>query len=195
MPLPSLLHLTLPHWLRDYLASQPSHWPSDEQRMQLVLELARRNIEAGDGPFAAAVFDAHGRLLGAGVNQVTRQQQSLAHAEVLALAMAEQHLGDYQLTRVGAQLVSSAEPCSMCQGALHWAGISSLLYAASDADVRAIGFDEGDKPAHWANQLRERGIQVRGGLAAQQARQLLHSYRQQGGPLYNGSHKDNAPRD
>jgi hypothetical protein len=53
--------------------------------MRFVLDLARENVAASGGPFAAAVFeDASGRLLAAGANRVVASGCSCAQAEILA---------------------------------------------------------------------------------------------------------------
>ena len=152
-------------WIEQFLADRPARYTTDDARMKLALALARANIEQGTGgPFGAAVFEAaSGGLLSAGVNLVTSVHCSIAHAEMVALAAAQQSLGHHDLGFAvpgGCILVSSAEPCAMCLGALPWAGISRLVCAARDEDVRAVGFDEGDKPPDWPALLQARGISV-----------------------------------
>ncbi|RMG51284.1 MAG: nucleoside deaminase [Gammaproteobacteria bacterium] len=184
MPLRSRLCLELPDWIEAHLPAGPL--PDVEQRMKLVLELAAGNIdhETG-GPFAAAVFDSAHRLVAAGVNLVTRSRCSSAHAEIVALSLAEQACNDYRLPR-GHELVISAEPCAMCLGAIPWSGVDGIVTSATDADIRAIGFDEGSKPENWAAALERRGIRVRRNLLRQQGRAVLERYRARGGEIYNG---------
>ncbi|MBU1665024.1 MAG: nucleoside deaminase, partial [Gammaproteobacteria bacterium] len=86
--LPTHLNLALPDWVAPHVAAWPEA-PGDEVRMRLVLGLARENVERdGGGPFAAAVF-AEGRVIAVGVNRVLPEQNSLLHAEVLAIMLAE----------------------------------------------------------------------------------------------------------
>ncbi|MDO8932870.1 MAG: hypothetical protein Q7U97_10785, partial [Rhodocyclaceae bacterium] len=91
-----------------------------EARMGFVLELARDNVAAGGGPFAAAVFEQEsGRLLAAGANRVVANHCSSAHAEIVALSLAQARLGNHDLGAAGlpaCELVTSAEPCLMCLG-------------------------------------------------------------------------------
>jgi tRNA(Arg) A34 adenosine deaminase TadA len=129
-----------------------------------------------------------GRLLAVGVNRVVASGCSTAHAEVLALALAQQAQGGFDLGAPGqpaCELVSSAEPCLMCLGATLWSGVRHLVYGATDADVRTIGFDEGPKPADWAGEFRRRGIEVTGPLLRPRAAALLRAYRDGGGMIYN----------
>ena len=178
-----------PAWLNALQAANPAMLTDDESRMAFVLELTRRNVVHGTGgPFGAAVFEAaSGRLLSVGINLVTCSRCSVAHAEIVALASAQQLLGHYDLGFAvpgGCILVSSAEPCAMCLGALPWAGIARLVCAARDEDVRAIGFDEGDKPAEWPALLQARGIGVTRDLMREEAVTVLELYRASGGAIY-----------
>jgi tRNA(Arg) A34 adenosine deaminase TadA len=183
------LNIAIPDWL---VAASTACPPLGTRaaRMGFVIDIARRNVDRGSGgPFAAAVFEtASGRLLAAGTNLVLASCCSVAHAEVLALSLAQQGAGRYDLGAAAmpaCELVSSAEPCVMCCGAVLWSGVRRLVYAASDADVRAIGFDEGPKHPAWADELRRRGIEVIGGVLAPQAVAVLKAYRAGGGVIYN----------
>ena len=158
--------------------------------MAFVLDLARRNVASGSGgPFAAAVYEiASGRLLAAATNLVVASACSAAHAEVLALALAQQAVGTHDLGAPGSpavELVASCEPCAMCLGAVAWSGVRRLACAASGRDAEALGFDEGPKPADWAGELRRREIEVVEGVMREAAVAILHAYRAAGGRIYN----------
>jgi tRNA(Arg) A34 adenosine deaminase TadA len=182
--------IPLPPWLIEVLSEQIYVFSTVEERMRLVLELARQNIEhATGGPFAAAVFDLPtGQLIAPGVNLVTSANCSIAHAEMVALSGAQQKVGFYNLSdnRRRCQLVTSTAPCAMCLGAIPWSGIVSLVCGARDEDARAIGFDEGDKPADWASRLHKRGIEVIQNIHREEAKALLRKYADAGGCIYNG---------
>lgn len=185
---PDALRIVLPDWL---VATRCPSLPAAADRMAFVIELSRRNVATGSGgPFAAAVFEADtGRLLAAGTNLVMASHCAAAHAEVLALSLAQQALGSHDLGATGlpaCELVSSCEPCAMCIGAVAWSGVRRLVYAAREADARAIGFDEGPKHPDWAGELRRRGVVVAGDLLRTDAVAVLEAYRAAGGPIYNG---------
>lgn len=182
------LSITLPDWLPGWLQSWPHSIKGETERMAFVVELARRNVdEVSGGPFAAAVFEQEsGRLISAAVNRVVPQHASIAHAEMLALSLAQQSLGCHDLGAPGMpamQLVSSTEPCSMCLGAVPWSGVRSLLCGARDEDARELGFDEGDKPSDWPRLLARRGISVRRDLLRVEAREVIGRYALKGGNL------------
>ena len=183
------LHLELPDFLARVNA-QDLVLPHAEDRMRFVLSLARQNIAAEGGPFAAAVFEHDsGRLLAAGANRVISSGYSCAHAEILALSLAQRRLKHYDLGRStssqACELVSSAEPCVMCLGAVLWSGVRHLSYGARGEDVSALGFDEGPKPPDWIGELRRRGIEVSSDVLRDEACVILREYQAAGRPIYN----------
>ena len=150
-------------------------------RVGLAIELARRNVaEQSGGPFGAAVFERDsGRLLAIGVNRVVPQSCSVAHAEMMAMMVAQQRLGQHRMNQNGGHyvLATSAQPCCQCYGATVWAGIDELLIGARSEDVEALtDFDEGPLPADWIGELERRGIAVRRDIRRDQARDVLASY-------------------
>lgn len=187
---PTSIRISLPEWLETFMAGTMPACDSPEARMRLVIDLAARNIKHGTGgPFAAAVFDMeNGGLIAAGVNLVTGNNCSLAHAEMVAIGLAQQKLGNYDLGADGLprfELVSSCEPCAMCFGALPWSGIRHLICGARAEDARAIGFDEGPKLKNWQQELESRGITVATDICRDEARKILNDYAAAGGMIYN----------
>ena len=182
------LHIELPPFLVQ--ANNESRvLAAPEARMGYVLELVRANIAAGGGPFAAAVFECDsGLLIASGANRVVPGRCSTAHAEILALSLAQAKLGTHDLSADGLptyELVTSAEPCVMCFGAVIWSGIRSLSCAAHSDDVEAIGFNEGPRPKNWIDELESRGIAVTIGLLRNAACALLREYNVRNGVIYN----------
>jgi len=107
---------------------------------------------------------------------------------VLALSLAQARLGTHDLGAAGipaSVLVTSAEPCTLCLGAVIWSGVRGLRCAARSRDVVACGFDEGPRPRDWIESLQARGISVTTDLLRDEACQLLHDYCAGGGPVYN----------
>jgi tRNA(Arg) A34 adenosine deaminase TadA len=184
-----VLTITLPDWLQQRLA-MPVHLHDDESRMRLVIDLARENITHGTGgPFAAAVFRAgDGLLVAAGVNSVTRLNNAMLHAEVVALMFAQARVGSYSLRGAGApyELVTSCEPCAMCLGATLWSGVQRLVCGATRDDAERIGFDEGPVFAESYAYLERRGIAVVRQVLRAEAADVLDQYLRSGGIVYNG---------
>ncbi len=179
-----MLSIEVPEFV-DQLVAQESGagFATVEARVRLTLRLAEANVAHGGGPFGAALF-AGAELIAAGVNCVLQSGFSIAHAEIVAIMRAQGVLARRARPGEALSLVSSAEPCCQCFGALIWSGASELVYAASRADVEAIGFDEGPKPERWVQVLRDKGIAVTEELCRGEAGAALAEYTRRGGPIY-----------
>lgn len=117
---------------------------TDADYMRHALELASRAQNAGEVPVGAVVVK-EGEIIGRGFNAPISRRDPSAHAEMLALREAAQHIGNYRL--VGCELFVTLEPCLMCAGAIIHARIARLVYGASDPKTGACGsvinaFDE-----------------------------------------------------
>ena len=175
--------LEIPGWIDEVVAGFSEPLVSDEAKMTLTVRLAQENVLRGGGPFGGTVF-ADNRLLAAGVNLVLGSGFSIAHAEIVALLRAQAALGSASLTPPPLTLYASTEPCCQCFGALVWAGVRRLVCGANTADAEAVGFDEGPKPAAWAQVLEQRGIAVSEGVLRSDARAVLDDYLARGGRIY-----------
>ncbi len=114
--------------------------PDDEHFLREAIELAVENVEAGlGGPFAALVV-TDGAILATGTNRVTTVHDPTAHAEITAIRAACKERDDFELT--GCTLYATCEPCPMCLGAIYWARLDRVVYAATQADAAEAGFDD-----------------------------------------------------
>lgn len=184
---PTTIQFELPAWLAAAWPAPGAVLATAEERMRLAIDLAQRNVEqGGGGPFGAAVFDlGSGRPIALGVNLVLAQRCSVLHAEIVALVSAQRALGTHDLGGgAGCELVTSVEPCAMCLGAVPWSGVRSLVCGARDEDARAVGFDEGHKPADWRAGLTARGIRVTCDVLRAESAAVLQRYQQRGGVIY-----------
>jgi tRNA(Arg) A34 adenosine deaminase TadA len=177
------IHLTLPAWVADEIGAE-TVYPDDLTKMALAVRLSSRNVrEASGGPFGAALFTEAGHLLGVGVNRVVSQNCSLAHAEMMAFATAQQAMNQFRLNQNGERIVlaTSSQPCAMCYGASFWAGIDAVLIGARADDVQSLaGFDEGPLPADWIGEWLKRGIDVRRDILREDACAVLKAYGESG---------------
>ena len=185
--------LRLPQWLGTLVAQGDLTLASTESRMRFAIELARQNVERRTGgPFGAAVFEAaSGQVVGVGVNLVEASSCSMAHAEMIAIALAQQAVGRYDLSAADDvyELATSTEPCAMCLGAIPWSGLRRVICGAHGEDAAAIGFDEGAKPADWVGELRRRGIEVIRDVLRDEAQAVLQQYAKAGGLIYNAGRR------
>jgi tRNA(Arg) A34 adenosine deaminase TadA len=188
-PAPVSFDFQLPDWATAHMRSAAA-LPDLGARMRFVIEAARLNVERGTGgPFAAAVFERDtGVFVSLGVNLVETARASVLHAEIVALALAQKRRGLYDLSDPvlpAHELVSSAEPCAMCLGAVPWSGVKRLVCGARGEDVEKAGFDEGAKPDGWPAALARRGIEVVMDVERRQAADVVDAYIRRGGMIYN----------
>ena len=187
------LNLELPEWIDTFLAEYPVVISSMETQMRFVLDLTERNIrEKTGGPFGAAVFEQEsGKLVSVGVNVVVEQNCSAAHAEMMALMLAQKKIGHYDLGDVGSvahRLVTSGKMCAMCLGNVCWSGIKEVVSSAEPEDVERItGFDEGPTPPDYNDQLKLRGINLFPELLREHGKKVLQLYIDQNGKVYNAT--------
>lgn len=190
MTLNHRISIDMPGWLRSFAEQLPERLQTVELRMAVAVSLSRENLRHGSGgPFGALVVDRQdGRWLSLGVNRVEPSHCSCAHAEIMALSLAQQRLADWNLGRAESgdlQLVSSCEPCAMCLGAIPWSGVRSVVCGATKEDAEAAGFDEGDRPEAWVDKLQARGIEVTLAVARHEAAAVLSRYARSGQAIYN----------
>ena len=107
-----------------------------EEYMSLALDLAREAAAAGEVPVGCVIVK-DGVVVGAGRNRREEKHSALSHAEVEAIAKANQALGSWRLD--GCELYVTLEPCPMCAGAILNARISRVWYGARDSAFGACG--------------------------------------------------------
>jgi tRNA(Arg) A34 adenosine deaminase TadA len=184
------IQIRYPDWVASVVDWERSY-PDIEDRMQLAIRISRENVERETGgPFGSAIFELEsGRLVSVGMNLVSLERNSILHAEIVALMMAQQRLGHYSLGAASLpahDLVSSCDPCAMCLGATLWGGVMRLVSAADRDDANELGFDEGPVFQQSYDYLRDRGIELVRGVLRQEAAAILELYRSRGGEVYNG---------
>lgn len=107
-----------------------NHW------MALALEQAELAAAAGEVPVGAVVVCA-GQVIAKAYNQTLQLADPTAHAEVLALRMAAQVLGNHRLNEC--MLYVTLEPCAMCSGAVFQARLKAVVYGAQEPKTGAAG--------------------------------------------------------
>jgi guanine deaminase len=133
-----------------------------ERHMELALRLAEESVARGGGPFGAVV--ARGAdVIASGGNRVVLDRDPTAHAEVVALRAAARALGTHVLA--GTAVYASCEPCPMCLGALLWARVDRVWFAASRHDAANAGFDDAAIYDELALPLDRRRLPIRALLA------------------------------
>ncbi len=109
---------------------------TDKHYMRLAMALAEKAAQAGEVPVGAIVVK-DGIVIGQGSNAPISHKDPSAHAEILALRDAAQHIDNYRL--VDCSLYVTLEPCAMCSGAIQHARIARLVFGASDPKTGCCG--------------------------------------------------------
>lgn len=103
--------------------------PDDAYFMQHALKEAQNAFDAEEVPVGAVVV-VNNKIISRGHNQVERLNDPTAHAEIIALTSAFNHIGAKYLP--DACLYVTVEPCLMCCGAMYWSKIGRIVYGAHD---------------------------------------------------------------
>ena len=200
------IDIVLPEWLQTMVSAKSElTFPTATDKMKFTIDIARRNVkEKSGGPFGAAVFDeADGTLIAAAGNAVVQQRTSIAHAETLAITLAQHRLNTFDLAHnpdKNYSLYASGQPCIMCYGVIWWSGITKLVCAARGEDVEGItGFREGPMTDDWPSLLEQRKglprVTVIRDLLRGEACEVLREYANSDLPVYNaGSTRTTLPK-
>jgi tRNA(adenine34) deaminase len=108
----------------------------NEQWMKSALLEAQKAYEQEEVPIGAVVVQ-NGRIIGRGHNQIERLQDPTAHAEMIAITAAANHLESRRLD--DCTLYVTLEPCPMCAGAIVLARIPTLVFGSFDPKAGASG--------------------------------------------------------
>lgn len=139
---------------------------TDEQYMQLAIAEAKKAFEKGEVPIGAIVV-MNNKIIAKAHNQVELLNDSSAHAEILALTTAFNHLGSKYLP--DATLFVSIEPCLMCSGALYWSKIGRLVFGAPDEKNSYRKYTGTNNPFHPKTHIT-------GGVLADDAANLMKQF-------------------
>ena len=112
----------------------------EEKFMREAVAAAAEGVALGDGGPFGAVIVRNGLVVSRAWNSVIRDQDPTAHAEVNAIREACRAVKRFHLE--DCVLYTSCEPCPMCLGAIYWARLNAVYYAATRDDADKIGFSD-----------------------------------------------------
>ena len=135
------------------LPDDPACTDEDRRYIARAFELAREGVSKGNAPFGALLV-RDGRVLAEYHNRVATTTNSIQHAETGLIATFGP--GIPRATLAASTLYTSAEPCTMCCGAIRFAGIGRVVYGVAEASFERIitGTDN-------TNHLRSREVFAR----------------------------------
>ena len=132
--------------------------------------LAKDAAEHNDVPVGAVVVDQSGEVIGRGKNEREKNNDPLAHAELIAIRDAAENLNSWRFD--DATLVVTLEPCAMCAGAIAQSRFARVVFGAFDEKAGAAG-------SVW-DLIRDprlpNKIEVISGLLADESAQLLKDF-------------------
>jgi tRNA(adenine34) deaminase len=130
---------------------------------------ARAAAARGEAPIGACVV-RDGEILGRAGNRTIADHDPTAHAEVLAIREAAKKLRDERLT--GCDLYVTLEPCAMCAGAISFARIRRLYFAAGDEKGGAVE----NGPRFFSQPTCHHRPEIYGGIRASESAGLLRDF-------------------
>ena len=108
-----------------------------QELMQQALELAKDAAGHNDVPVGAVVVNQNGEIIGHGKNEREKNNDPLAHAELIAIREAAKSLNSWRFD--DATLVVTLEPCAMCAGAIAQSRFARVVFGAFDEKAGAVG--------------------------------------------------------
>ena len=139
-----------------------------ERFMEQALALAREAAVAGEVPVGCVIV-RNGEIVGRGRNRREEKQSTASHAEMEAIAQANEALGTWRLE--DCELYVTLEPCPMCAGAILNARIRRVWYGARDAYMGACG-----GVTNLFMEAFPRPPALVGGILAQPCREVLSDF-------------------
>jgi tRNA(adenine34) deaminase len=137
--------------------------------MYAALQEAEKAFEENEVPVGAVVVYKD-RIIGRGYNQIEKLNDATAHAEMIALTSASNHLSSWRLNECS--IYVTLEPCIMCTGALLNSRVDELYFAAFDTKSGACG-----SVYNLAEEFKtNHKIKVYSGLMASESEQLLKAF-------------------
>jgi guanine deaminase len=146
--------------------------------MLLAIREAAGGIAEGQAPFGS-VIARRGKIIASAHNEVWESTDITAHAEIVAIRAACRRLRTVDLS--GCEIYSTCEPCPMCFSAIHWAGISSIIYGAPIADARKCGFSELCISNATMKRLGKSKVGIKGGFMRGACAALFGAFLEKGG--------------
>jgi len=108
-----------------------------QELMQQALLLAKDAAGHNDVPVGAVVVNQNGEVIGRGKNEREKNNDPLAHAELIAIRDAAYNLNSWRFD--DATLVVTLEPCAMCAGAIAQSRFKRLVFGSFDEKGGAAG--------------------------------------------------------
>jgi tRNA(Arg) A34 adenosine deaminase TadA len=130
---------------------------------------ARAAAARGEAPIGAALV-LEGKIIASAGNRTIEDHDPTAHAEILAIRAGARALSDERLN--GCDLYVTLEPCAMCAGAISFARLRRVYFAAEDEKGGAVE----NGPRFFTQKTCHHRPEVYGGIRASEAADLLRAF-------------------
>ena len=139
-----------------------------EDYMREALSLAREAAQEGEVPVGCVIVK-DSEIIGRGRNRREELQRTSSHAEMEAIAQANERLRSWRLD--GCTLYVTLEPCPMCSGAIINSRLKRVVYGARDPKAGCCG----SVTDLFALPFNHHPV-VESGLRAEEAQALLQAF-------------------
>ena len=140
----------------------------DQQFMQIALFEAQLALEQQEVPVGAVLVDRYGNLVSQAHNLTETRKSQLAHAEILAIELATQKIGDWRLN--GYSIYVTLEPCAMCMNLILLSRLDAVIFGTQS---KLFGYSL-DK--YNSFEIYNCPVVVRSGIRSAESRLLLQSF-------------------
>lgn len=154
---------------------------SDTRYMQLAISRAEEGVRQGQSPFGSVIV-RDGNVIACEHNRVWQDNDPTAHAEIVAIRTASSGAGTIDLG--GCTIYTTCEPCPMCFAAIHWSGITRIVYGVKVSDVDALGFSEIKVSNHELNKNWNTNIEIVGDFMRSENLEILRLWKSLGNKPY-----------
>lgn len=146
---------------------------ADNQFMKRAIELSRVAVKHGNEPFGAVLVKDN-TIVFENENQIHTANDPTFHAE---LGLIRRFCSEKQIEDLSDYtLYTSCEPCFMCSGAMVWAKLGRIVYAASNEDLEGTMGKKGVNCSKITFEQMQRGPEVTGGILRNESKKILAAY-------------------
>ncbi len=143
--------------------------------MRMAVKKALAGMKKGGGPFGACIVNEEGRVVACEGNSVVKGHSPVRHAEINAIEKACRKRKNHLLKNC--TIYSTTEPCPMCFGAIHWAGIGKIVYGTEIKDAKKAGLRELCISAERMKRMGKSRVKIMGGFLKEEAKTIFEEWR------------------
>lgn len=98
----------------------------EEKYINELINLSKKSLKKSEVPIAALITDENGKIISKACNTRNIKQQTINHAEILAITKANKKLKSWRLNKC--TLYVTIEPCDMCKSVIKESRIQNVYY-------------------------------------------------------------------